>query len=193
MKKRLGIVIGAVLLSGLAIGAGRGVVYRTAITAAWAGDGPPPAARGARLDGGPVTPRQFAAAERRLAESLRYRGTRAIANHDLDPDDAQVTKVCEMLGKADFVPELRVRRFVDLDPAYVVVGWDLTVMKLDVRENDSFVQVAATPRLKLARGGGGSITCLGNYSEEYRVGGGKLQFLGGEPIEPNMPIGYIID
>jgi hypothetical protein len=193
MKKRLGIVVGVVLLSGLAIGAGRGVVYRTAITDAWPADRPPPATRRARPDGGPVTPRQFAAAQRRLAESLVYRGTRAIPNLDLDPDDARVQKVCAMLAKADFVPELRVRRFAGLDPAFVVVGWDLTVMKLDVRENDSLVQVAAWPQLKWAGGEGGSITCVSNYSEEYRVVGGKLQFLGGEPLKPDMPIRYMTD
>src|SRR6478752_2518181 len=87
------------------------------------------------------TPREAARAQREIAEAFGYKGTTAVAHSDLDPDDARVKKVCDMLTKADFVPERRVQSFSGLDASLTLVGWHLTVEKLDVRKDDSLVRV----------------------------------------------------
>lgn len=184
MKTSIG--IGAIALLGLAVvGASRqGVVPRTIEPLA---AGPGSSGMGLdRLGGMPQSPREIARARREIAEAYRYKGTTVVAHPDLDPDDPRVKTVCEMLSRADFVPEQRVRCFSDLDPSLIVVGWHLTVERLDVRVIDSLVRVRVSP---LLRGPGGRrIGVLSVFREDYRVAGGKLQFVAAEPIGLNQAI-----
>jgi hypothetical protein len=131
----------------------------------------------------PPTKEDMARAEAAIAEANRYKGTTAVADKSLNPRDARVKAVCAMLSQADFIPESRVRAFSGLDPRLIVVGWGLTVVKLEVRQNDSLVRVRVGPILRAP--GEGMIGVASVYHENYRIAGGKLQFLGSEPINGN--------
>lgn len=176
------------MLLGLAVGAGQGVTYRTVL--------PPAPSKGSprtplgHLSGAPQTPEKIARMQRGLAEAFRYKGTTAVAGADLDPDDARVKKVCEMLSRADIVPELRVRCFSDLDPSLTVVGWHLTVERLDVRRNDSLVRVRVTPLLRTPDSRAMSV--LSVFHEDYRIAGGKVDFMAAEPLELDQAIKALV-
>ncbi len=187
--KQISMNLGLLALLGLAeSGIGQGVAPKTLV---------PPAAgkkssqispdrtkkgSGARVEG--------AEAQRNIAEAYRYTGTTVIPSRDLDAANPQVKKICEMLSGADMIPDQRVLRFSGLDPRFTVVGWHLTVEKLDVGENDSLVRIRAAPLLRAP--GEGKIGVFTFYRENYRVSGGKLQFVGGEPIPKDLSINTAI-
>lgn len=189
MKKSfLGIGVVAFLILGA--GAIQGIVRRTVV--------PPDASKGlsrAALNQhlNPLvarTPKEIAQARRNSAEEFRYKGTTVVAGGDLDHEDVWVKKAIEILTSTDFIPDQRVQRFSSLAPKFTVVGWHLTIEVLDVREEDSFVRVRSAPLLRAP--GEGHIGVFTSYREEYRIAGGELQFLRGEPMPENMNIGFAI-
>ncbi|WP_165221550.1 hypothetical protein [Aquisphaera insulae] len=128
----------------------------------------------------PPTKEEVAHAEAEIAEAFRYKGTTAALAKSLDVKDPQARAVCEMLSKADFIPEVRVQTFSTLLRTEVtVVGWHLTVVKLEVRDHDSLVRVRVAPLLQAA--GEGTNGMYVTYDENFRIAGGSLQFLGVEP------------
>jgi hypothetical protein len=118
-----------------------------------------------------------------IADRFRYKGTRVIPDKKLNAQDPQMKAVSAMLSKADYIPEVRVRRFTGFGPLsrpdVVVVGWHLTVEELEVRQNDSLIRVRVAP---LLQGTGGTIGMYVDYHEDYRLAGGQLQFLGADPV-----------
>src|SRR5262249_45883843 len=122
-----------------------------------------------------------------IADAFRYKGTTVIPDKKLNAQSPQMKAVCAMLSKADFIPEVRVRMFSGYGPLRLpdvtVVGWHLTVVKLDVRQDESLIRVRVVPRMQ---GTGGTIGMLVDYHENYRLAGGQLQFLGAEPASGKL-------
>lgn len=95
---------------------------------------------------------------------------------------------CERLSHADFVPEERWRHFARLlDPQCTIVGWHLTVDGIDVRAQETRLRVRAVPLLRVP--GEGKLGLSNYYREHYRIAGGKLRFIGGDPVESSESIG----
>jgi hypothetical protein len=121
-----------------------------------------------------------------FAEELRYQGTTAVPYRMLDPKDERLKTICTILSEADFVPEERIRTFSSLRPRYAIFGWKLTVCQLEERQDGTLVRVWAAPLLK-ARGEG-TTGVMAFYGESYRIAGGRLEFLGGDPITAVSPV-----
>jgi hypothetical protein len=134
----------------------------------------------------PPTEQDVAREEAKAAEFLRYKGTKVVPHRSLKSPEAQVKAVCALLSQADFIPELRVRRFAGLDRRLTVVEWRLTIEKLEVRQNDTLVHVRATPIVRAP--GETAIGVMTYYREDYRIAGGKLESLGGEPLPADLTI-----
>ena len=181
--KKIMIGVTALLLLGLAMAcAGQVVVHRTSPTVSSTNG--PFHFNPALLDGRPRTLQELTTARRRIAESYRYQGPEATAHPGFDPDDRRVKQICELLRQMDFIPEQRVQRFASLDRnQYALVSWHLAVEGLDIRTDRSIIRVRVSPRLKAIDGG--AVTCSDSYLEDYVLVGGKLQYLGGEPLPKN--------
>jgi hypothetical protein len=134
----------------------------------------------------PPTARDISHAQQEVAKAFQYKGTTALAHRRLNPNDAGVKAVCAMLSKADFIPGARIQRFSGLDRRFTVVGWSLTVDQMEVRANDTLVRVRAAPLLKAQ--GEGTIGVMTFYGENYRIAGGKLEFLGSDPIPADLRV-----
>lgn len=135
-------------------------------------------------------PKVIAKTEKALAEARRYKGTTAVADRKLRADDKLVKQACQLLSKADFVPELRLRRYALLDPDLLLVGWRVTIEMLQVRPSDALVQVRVAPLLWSPDGG--KIGVFSFYHEEYRIARGKLQFVRGEPLPEDLSINFAV-
>lgn len=179
MKKTC-IGIGVLAMLGVAaVGVGQGIVRPPLI--------PYDPREGSTLpDGVARTGPEVARAQREIAEAFRYKGTTAVPDRHLDADAVRVKKVCEMLSSADFVPESRLQRFAILSPRFTIVGWHLTIEDLDVRERDTLVRVRAAPTLRAP--GEGTIGIDISCHETYRIAGGRIHFVGSDPIVGNEPI-----
>jgi hypothetical protein len=104
----------------------------------------------------------------------------------LDLDPSQLAFISELFVRADFVPEQRVRCFSGLAPTYCIVGWSLSVERVEVQK--SFTRVGARVSPLLREAGGGPIGVLSVYREEYRIVDGHLQFLSAEPMKLQQAI-----
>jgi hypothetical protein len=181
---RLG-VLALTLLVVAAAGVAQDVIHRTVL--------PPPASSGIepQIAGGRNGARQAAIAQQNLDASLRYKGTTAVPERNLNADQGMVKRVCEMLSSSDFVPQERQVRYAKLPPNMKIVGWHLFIEELVIRENDSSVRVRVLP--ELVSPGNGVITCASSYHENYHIAGGKIEFVGGDPVHEDMPIGLMAD
>lgn len=134
----------------------------------------------------PPTKQDATRAQQEAAEAFRYRGTAVVPHRKLDPKDERVKAACELLSRADFVPATRIQSFSGLRPRYAIVGWRLTVHQLEERQDGTIVRAWVTPLLKAK--GEGAIGVMAFYGETYRIAGGKLEFIGGDPITADPPI-----
>jgi hypothetical protein len=157
---------------------------------------PPPPASGGRpvpgeqRDRAAPGPEEAARSRRAIAEAYRYKGTTVVASKGLDADPEHWGRISKLLSGADFVPEQRKRRFAGLPPFFSIIGWHLTVEKLEVRGDDTFVRVRAAP---IPRAHGGGIAgVMDFYREDYRIAGGKLHFLGSEPIPEDLSVSHSV-
>ena len=94
-----------------------------------------------------------------------------------------VRATCELLSRADFVPEPRLRRFTALtaewDPGMIVTGWHLTIEDIDERERESVIRVLVHADLRAP--GWSTIGMAPFYRETYRIVGGKVHYVGIDP------------
>lgn len=174
------VAIGAFSLLGLAaVGVGKGIVPQTIVPIL---PGKSSARPNESLRGGLSAAR----ARRAVAEAFRYKGTTAVPGRDLEDDDS-VLAACRLLSRADFVSEQRLRHFAGLDPSCTIVGWHLTVDGIDVRAQDTLLRVRAVPLLRAP--GEGKLGLSAYYRENYRLVGGELHFISGDPVESSESIG----